>query len=654
VNKYSFGIIVTVIILGVMLSGVSPISAEGEISVTRGEEISLSVYLLQNGSYGDPVTSQTIEFFDETYNSFLGASKTNREGMATLNFILDSNHPLGPMIVNATFRGNETYALAPTCQWSVLHVFSSTELQSHTSNEILSSEDELSISVRLVDDQQDPIVNEIITIRTSTKIIVASTTNTTGFASFHLICNESWSVIGDNVLFLTYDGNVSGFLEPSEEILRISIHKNPTTLRLDSSPPVAVLLNSTINLNLSAQSNENVLANAPLQIEIDNLQISEIITNEYGIAELQIRIDSDFSIGIHQITVRYSGTFRFDESYLTFQISVTTPVQFHVVVSEIIKVECNTIIGLQVYDLLHRPISEGFVNLFDMTAGIEAGSYILTSESTNNIEFTARGPNGLHDFRANITGNPFLTNQSCIFQLEVWSSTAIIISKSNILGYASPYQNVLVSFQLKDYQGPLPNRAVRILVENNTILNEITTEEKGSISILYRASNVEGLHTITIIYDGNESLYELRTTLNYNFIINKVIPARIEIVEYSVLVPTQEVYIKAEIFALNGTLLEGVQIEYQWLEFRSSTTSLAEGFVEFHLQVPLESGIHSLEYYIPNEKSLQASSGSILIALSLAEITSTEGLGIYGIIASLCISVAIISLPLLRRRYLMG
>ena len=653
-NKYSIGIIVTVIILGMVLGGTNPISAEGEISVTRGEGISLFVYLLQNGSYGEPVASQIIEFYDETYNSFLGASKTNKDGIATLNFILESNHPLGPMTINATFRGNDTYALAPTCQWSILHVFSSTELQPHISKETLASEDELSISASLIDDQQNPISNEILTIRTSTKTIATGTTNSTGFVNFHLICNESWSIIGENIIFLTYYGNVSGFLEPSEETLRINIHKISTIIRLDSSPSDTTLLNSTISLNLTAQSNESVLANAPLQIEIDDLQISEIITNEYGIADLHIKIDSGFSIGIHKVAVRYSGTFRFDESYITFQISVITPVQFHVVASDIIKVECNTTIGIQLYDLLHRPISEGSVNLFDLTAGIEIGSYILTNQIQNEIQFTARGPNGLHNFMVNITGNPYLTNYSYIFQLEIWSLTTIIVSQSNILGYASPRQNVLIRFQLEGYQEPLPNRAVRILIDNNTILNETVTEDKGTISISYRASNVEGVHTITVIYDGNETLYELRTTLHYSFIINKMIPARVELIEYSVLVPTQEVYIKASIFALNGTLLEGVQIEYQWLESKSSTISLAGGIVELHLQVPPESGIHSLNYHIPNEESLQASSGSILITLSLTEIISAEGLGIYGIIASLCISVVIISLPLLRRRYLMG
>ena len=50
---------------------------------------------------------------------------------------------------------------------------------------------------------------------------------------------------------------------------------------------------------------------------------------------MHIKIDSGFSIGIHKVAVRYSGTFRFDESYITFQISVITPVQFHVVASDI-------------------------------------------------------------------------------------------------------------------------------------------------------------------------------------------------------------------------------------------------------------------------------------------------------------------------------
>ena len=52
-----------------------------EFVACRGDEITITARLLQNGSYGDPVPFQEVYFFDQTYNTFLGTSFTDINAM---------------------------------------------------------------------------------------------------------------------------------------------------------------------------------------------------------------------------------------------------------------------------------------------------------------------------------------------------------------------------------------------------------------------------------------------------------------------------------------------------------------------------------------------------------------------------------------------
>ena len=58
-------------------SGVGTVSAEENFVAVRGDNVTITVTLLQNGTFGNPVPNQRIEFYDQTNNLLLGIDNTD-------------------------------------------------------------------------------------------------------------------------------------------------------------------------------------------------------------------------------------------------------------------------------------------------------------------------------------------------------------------------------------------------------------------------------------------------------------------------------------------------------------------------------------------------------------------------------------------------
>ena len=173
-----------------------PVSADNEIIVSRGENFTISIVLLQNGSYGDPVPNQPVEFFDQTYDTFLGSTFTDIKGEAHLEYVFLLSHPLGSTLINVTYRGNPSLALAPTCQWTQVIVVSTSAIEFQITNTMLSPRDQLIFSTFLTDDTNSPIQNAILTVYCNEILLTTGRTNNTGFIEFNIDCNDTWYQLG--------------------------------------------------------------------------------------------------------------------------------------------------------------------------------------------------------------------------------------------------------------------------------------------------------------------------------------------------------------------------------------------------------------------------------------------------------------------------
>ena len=163
-NISSVFLLVAALILLVVAAGIGTASADEEYIAVRGESITISVMLLQNGTFGDPVPDQSIEFYDQTHNLLLGSDITNISGIASIDWDIPSDYVLGPTTINATFRGNESLFLTPSYQTFILNILASTDIVLHDAPQTLAPGDILSFSSTLLDDMTNPMNNRNISV----------------------------------------------------------------------------------------------------------------------------------------------------------------------------------------------------------------------------------------------------------------------------------------------------------------------------------------------------------------------------------------------------------------------------------------------------------------------------------------------------------
>ncbi|PNX52410.1 MAG: hypothetical protein BV458_09735, partial [Thermoplasmata archaeon M9B2D] len=236
-----------------LASTTSPVSAEGEVVVQRGETVTITVHLLQNGTFGDPVPDQTIEFYDQTHNTLLGKDTTNVSGIASINWTISLSFPLGPTLINATFRGNESLFLSPSTQWILLNIVSSTQIILDYEIGPFAPGDSFCLTASLFDDSNAPISNSTLIVMSENILLASSITNSSGIALISIQCNTSWANYGENIIRVIHQEDLINFYAETEESITIDIQQIATSLKVENHPNDVLLGDSlTIDINLSA------------------------------------------------------------------------------------------------------------------------------------------------------------------------------------------------------------------------------------------------------------------------------------------------------------------------------------------------------------------------------------------------------------------
>jgi hypothetical protein len=171
-----------VLFLLLLASSTNTVSAEGEIVIQRGENVKISAQLLQNGTFGDPVPNQLIEFFDQTHDALINCNTTDVDGIASINWTIPLGFPLGPTLINATFRGNELLFLSPSTQWIFLNIVSSTQIVIDHENGPFAPGDLFCFTASLFNDANTPIAGSQLIALSGNTVLATSITNSSGIA----------------------------------------------------------------------------------------------------------------------------------------------------------------------------------------------------------------------------------------------------------------------------------------------------------------------------------------------------------------------------------------------------------------------------------------------------------------------------------------
>jgi len=629
------------------------VSAEGENVVSRGEIITITAQLLQNGTYGDPVVNQKIEFFDQTYDSFLGSDMTDSNGLAYIDWPLPFGHPLGSMMINATFRGNQSLSLSPSCQWMPLTVVSSTTMEIQVEDSDLAPGDDLSLIVRLLNDMSEPLSDASLMVVSDSLPLGSGTTNDTGYASFSFHCNTSWAQLGANTVSVIYEGNLVLFQEGAESSFSVTVEQIATLIEHNNALSDIVTLNDSITLALTLWANEETLPNGLMMVSLDGTAYSSITTNGSGVATLDLQINEEISLNNHTLTIEYTGTDRYSTSTFQIHFIVTSPVLIELLLPEYVITGTELEISVVVQDILNRPIPSASITILDTLTEEAVTKPLTDNNNPTQLLLPITGPRGIREFVITVNEAQYVTNRTYRFSKPIWFRPTLSLNQSNILGFAFPRQEILLVVHLINNNANYSNKLVEIYSINSTLITQSITNQAGIATMAFLAPSSEGHFAVLIACSGNESAYELSVILEYSFTVAKTIPVIIIFEYYEIVPQLKEIHVQLTIQALNGSLLRSIPIRYVWLSASMEINSGNYGLISLQLAIPSTPGSYILSYESEASSSLQSYAGSVAIVIGEADVSAAQGIGIIALAIGSCLSISLVSIPLIRRRYML-
>ncbi len=647
-RMYSTLLLLGVFILLTLSSVTNTATAEGETVVQRGESVTITVLLLQNGTYGNPVSEQRVEFFDQTHNIPLGNDTTASSGIASIEWAIPLTFPLGPTLVNATFRGNELLFLSPSAQWITLKIISSTNLIIEHETGPFAPGDSFTISALLLDDGNTPIADAKLIALKGNTVLGMSITDLSGIATFTLRCNDTWSVLGENVICIVHELNLVDCYASTTKSFTIDIRQIVVSIDVGSHP-TEVMLGDTLYFELGLSCSDGGIS-AELGVFLDDTFIDTIFTDALGTGTLFFTLDSRFVLGMCTFEIVYNGTVRYTSSINGFELSIVSPALVNIRIPSVPVIGFDAEIEMTVLDCLGRPLTGTHITVLDASNGLNTTLQFLYDSSIAAILFPILGPPGQHNLLIEL-GNRFITNDTCYYSLTVWSAPVLILQECNVLHYASPNQEILLAIRLTDFAGNCSHRNLTILI-NDFAAMSASTNPDGMASLRVNAPKSEGAYSISFLYAGNISQYELSTSYDYELIVSRQIPVQIETSHFEVIPPLQEITMLLRARCLNGSLLAGITVKFIWLLHDYYVQSQEGGVLTLHLSIPPEGGYYSLSYEVEGDDGLSYSAGSIEIPILQADILASQGVGIIGFAVSLMITLVSMVIPLIKRKHL--
>jgi hypothetical protein len=629
-------------------STANTVSAEDELVFRRGENVTITAQLLQNGTYGNPVPNQVVEFFDQTHNVIIGNDTTDVFGIASINWTIPIGYPLGSALINVTFRGNLSLFLSPSTQWVLLNIVSSMRIIINHEIGPFAPGDSFYFTALLLDDMDTPISGAQLTTLCGNTTLASSITNSSGIALFTIPCNNSWTILGENTISVLYDEDLTNFYARTEESFTIQVQQLATMINV-SNHPDELLLGDILTFGVNLSESEGGIS-AKIDIYLDDVFFDAIISNSAGNATLLFNIDSRFMPGLHTLHIIYNGSERYSSSFIAFELNVMSPAFLNIEIPETPLVGIATRISISVLDYFGRSFEGTVIMLSDNTNDINTTMQVLYSPPISHILFPIVNSPGIHSLQLKL-GNAFITNNTYYFSLVAWSKPAFVLQESNVAHYASLGQEVVLKIKLADWNGNCTFRAIQIMINGTTMMAE-STDDYGIASLKIIVPHIEGIYNISIVYAGNSTLYEVSAKYDYQLTVSHLIPVQLVMYYYEVIPPLQEVTVYLGVRCLNGTWLAGIQIAFTWLSHELSSLSQQEGVLTLHLPVPLESGDYLLYYEVMSGYGLSYSSDSFELSILQNDIVASQGIGIGGFIASILISLTTITIPVIRRRYL--
>ncbi|TFF86902.1 hypothetical protein EU519_00555 [Candidatus Thorarchaeota archaeon] len=641
--------LVLIFTLTVLSTTPTDVDAEEPFFACRGEDVVISITLLQNGTYGEPVPYQPVEFFDQTNNLLLGTTYTDSLGFGSITWLIPLDYQVGITTLNATFRGNASLFLAPTSTSVILHIMSSTEIQTNLTYLLCAPGDAITLETTLLDDEGTPLPNHPINIRREFQTIATSHTNASGIATFAIDCNTSWLVLGENEVRIVYDQNLSEHRAESQESITIHMQQIQSMITINSNVTDAISLRNNLQYQITLASPEGPLPNSMVRITLDGHLLLETLTDFQGNCSTTIAIDDQFSLGDHSIRIEYFGSERYSSCHKTDSISVTSPLNFTAQVPSPVVAGRTTSLNISASDIMGRPVPGLILDLNDTSSGTQLRGYFNPNSTQTMFTVPFSEPLGSHIVLFHPSGNAYIEATTFEIVVVVWSQPVFDLLSSSIENYAWPNQEVTLEIRLSDWLGNLANREVAIGLDG-TNQSSVVTNQAGIVRLSFSAPSTQQQHIMTLSYTGNSLSYERGTVYEYSFTVTRTMPVDVYLDDYEFQYPLKRIVVNLQTKGLNGSRVGGLQVSFSWLVTDVEYTSSTDGYVTLHLSVPNEAGVFTLTYSVESVDTVHGMNGSFLIVVRQLDIRASGGLGVPIIALALVLPAAIVAIPTLIRR----
>lgn len=630
----------------ILFANFPSIIAENENTAIRGDRITITAILLQNGTYGIPIPNQVIEFYDQTMNSYINYGITDDTGIVSIHWNIPNDYPLGPTVINATYRGNESLFLAPSCQWVTINILSSTLMTVNNNEDVVAPGDYFSFAIHIFNDTLDPIQDATISVYANDILLATAVTNSSGGAFFLINCNTSWSNLGDNIIHVIFEQDLENYYSRAESIFVIKVQKLDTQINIESftgQPILGDTLDATITLNCTEGG-----VFAALDIILDEHYLTTINTNDQGSCNLNLDIDDRYFLGQHSLRIIYNGNERYSESIIFRQFDVFGFVHIECEANIPVIIGSAIELNIKANDILNRPIL-GILYISDQTDGHNISIQIPTNTNNVKIPFPVINQAGLHNLSIKIE-NSFVINGTLSYSFIAWSLPKIELLKINVIHYASPNQEIMFLVHLTDFSGNISHKDIQLLLDSS-IVQSFFTDINGTVTFTINAPSIESNYNYSIYCSEDTKLFELAARLDYHVIVTKQIPIMVNLIHYEIISPLQMIEMKLQIICLNGSLLKGLSLEFLWLSIEKSAITKDNGEIILQLPLPSTSGNCSLYYEIKATKYLAYSSGTIILSIPFVSILAAQGIGIGGFAITFTVTSILFAIPIIRQRF---
>ena len=334
------------------------------IRTNRGKTILLYATLVDND--GLPIPNQTIKFFDETNNIFLGENITNSEGVAILYWTIPRNYSLGIIKINATYEGSLKEFYLPSSSTYLIEIFSPlaiiynvTDSTLDKNDHVVAPGDVVYVSFVIYDDNLNVVPNiTVILYDEENNTFLKTKTDNCGKGNFTINISED---IRENVItFILKTNATENYYDDTIVTFNIYVRKIESSFSQVSVNNLICFIN-TVTCISGRLIDEvgNPINNAFIYLRNefnDNLLINK--TNTNGYFEFDFNISSFFTtVGEKKLVLYYNGNEKYSSAYYTLNIVVRNKIfiELNIVNETNMLVGENLSLSFTIKDLLYRP-----------------------------------------------------------------------------------------------------------------------------------------------------------------------------------------------------------------------------------------------------------------------------------------------------------